>query len=319
MREVPFPANAIKLVARGNALLHNSVKSASIPAKRNAAPATLGSNAGFQKLLNEKLIGYAKDAADEVDDEAFNLSQSRPQSPTSSASSVHSKSEMLYCQVNQEDENKEGAGTDDDVPAATTDAVPAATTAADDSSDKAGQAKALKPAKATVSPRNVSKRLTEDGKPWTQKQLSDAVSKFNSQLPAKMRHKYVKNMDVPQLDAILDNVEQQVALAGLRTLQEGALCRLTQAVHRSVCIRILTILAKDPVLLDWYKDSISGTHRLQLEGGNDTTQHPGTGMGLNHAYHHKLNEAFHDITNCGDFPYDYIPGSERNSVFVNIL
>jgi hypothetical protein len=166
-------------------------------------------------------------------------------------------------------------------------------------------------AKVHPPPRNVSRRLDAESKPMSQKDLVRQVNLLNAQLGQKAKHKNVGSMTVPQLDDILDNATQALAQASLQTLHDAAKHRLTQPVCRAVCIRILTLLAKDPVLLDLYKDSVGASVRLQLEAGNDPTVHAGAGMCLNHAYHAKLNLAFNDATNCSDFPFDYIPGCER--------
>jgi hypothetical protein len=166
-------------------------------------------------------------------------------------------------------------------------------------------------AKVQPPPRNVSRRLDAEGKSCSQKDLVRQVNLLNAQLGQKARHKNVGSMTVPQLDDILDNATQALAQASLQTLHDAAKHRLTQPVCRAVCIRILTLLAKDPVLLDLYKDSVGASVRLQLEAGNDPTVHAGAGISLNHAYHAKLNLAFNDATNCSDFPFDYIPGCER--------
>jgi len=159
--------------------------------------------------------------------------------------------------------------------------------------------------------RSVSTRTGKDGKPLSQKQLVTLVKDLNAQLPKQMKHKNIGSMTVPSLDAIMDQSDQYLALASLQTQHAGAVHRMTQPVCRTICIRILTLLACDSDLLDSYRDSLGKTARLQVEGGNDSTVHAGTGMGLNHEYHRKLNLAFNDASNCSDFPFEYFPGRER--------
>ncbi len=171
-------------------------------------------------------------------------------------------------------------------------------------------AKAASKAKRAYQPkanaRPVSKRLDDDGVPLSFKALCAIVARYNSLLPKQFQLKDLKNKSMEELETILDNKDQSIASANLHTLMEGARMRLTAAVNRDVCIRMLTLLAKKPALLALYQANLQAPNRLQKDASK---QHAGQGLGLNHAYHVAMCEAFNDTSFLDDFPFEYVPES----------
>ena len=141
----------------------------------------------------------------------------------------------------------------------------------------------------------------------TAKELLAAVKIFNAALPTRMRISHLKDKTVMELDGILDTAEHLRSVATVSALCDSAKSRVTQTVHRDVCIRILALLATDAPLLELYKASLGSTDQKQLDAGNKTSSNPGLGCGLNHEYHHALVQKFNDVSITPDFPYEPQP------------
>jgi len=155
--------------------------------------------------------------------------------------------------------------------------------------------------------RVTSSRKNEAGSNCTHAQLLVMVRTLNAKLPKDMQAKNLKQMKIPDLDAFLDAQDVRIQTASLDATFASARLRLTQAVSRDICIRMLTLIAKVPGLADLYQDSCGGTNRTQLDAGHKPLVNPGQGMGLNHLYHVKMHEAFHNQELVFDFPFEYIP------------
>jgi hypothetical protein len=125
--------------------------------------------------------------------------------------------------------------------------------------------------------------------------------------------KNLNNCTVAELDDFLDNEVHNAQVASLRAQCEAAQTRMSAAVSRAVCLRILTLLATDPILLALYMQSRGPTDRIALDAGANQHVNTGQGMGLNHAYFVALVEAFNDSTIVNDFPFEYYPNLEDAS------
>ena len=161
-------------------------------------------------------------------------------------------------------------------------------------------------------PRPLSKRNGPDGQALTWAELRAEVTKVNTSLKPKEKHKALGTKTIQDFEAILDARDKNRALLTVRDEHTAAAHRVTQGVQRTVNIRILTLLAKDSVLMSLFKESMGGTSRLQLESGSSVESvHAGEGMGANHAFWVALQTAFNDACNCGDFPFEYSPSEHR--------
>jgi len=178
---------------------------------------------------------------------------------------------------------------------------------------RAPTAAALARQAAAANPRNHSRRMNSEGKHLTQKELLVLARPINSRLPAGIQVKNLSNCTVAELDDFLDNEAHNAQVASLRAQCEAAQTRMTAAVSRAVCLRILMLLATDPILLSLYMQSRGPTDRIALDAGANQHVNTGQGMGLNHAYFVALVQAFNDITIVHDFPFEYYPNLEDAS------
>jgi hypothetical protein len=164
--------------------------------------------------------------------------------------------------------------------------------------------------KAAATKITVTRQVSTSGK--THKQLCAIVSARNKGLPTHLQLKNVKQTTVFDIDIFLQRQDDIIAAASIHAQCEGAKSRLTQQVQVTVCMRILTLLAKKPELLQLYQDSCAGSDRQQNDAGNKPSKNTGLGMGLNHAYHPALEKAFNDITFVDEFPFEYFAPTEHD-------
>lgn len=168
----------------------------------------------------------------------------------------------------------------------------------------AGPAKAKSSAKKV---RPVSSRMDESNVPLSHTKLRQLVSEANSVLPKMMQMKNLKQQTVPSMDAFLDNLHVLRETASLTSQIAAAQHRMTPAIHRQCCMRMLMLITTRSDLLELYKQSRGGSSQPQIDAGKDPTVNTGQGMGLNHAFHAAMTDAFNDATIVDDFPYDYFP------------
>ena len=161
------------------------------------------------------------------------------------------------------------------------------------------------------SQRSVSRRLDDSGVPLSLKALQVKVQVLNAMLPPHMRAKDLKKKLMHELEDILDAADHQIQVASIVAKTKAATTRLTAPICREVCMRILTLLAKDDKLRALYKESKGSTSHIQLDAGGNplTSTNPGQGMGLNHKYHLELALAFNNPGNCDNFPFEYLPNA----------
>jgi hypothetical protein len=164
---------------------------------------------------------------------------------------------------------------------------------------------------STQGQRSVSRRVDEKGAPLSLKALQAKVQALNALLPPYMRVKDLKKKLMHELEEILDAADHQIQVASIVAQTKAATTRLTAPICREVCMRILTLLAKNDNLRALYKESKGATSQIQLDAGGNplTSTNPGQGMGLNHRYHNELALAFNDSANCDNFPFDYMPNA----------
>jgi hypothetical protein len=137
--------------------------------------------------------------------------------------------------------------------------------------------------------------------------LRQLVSEANSVLPKMMQMKNLKQQTVPSMDAFLDNLHVLRETASLTSQIAAAQHRMTPAIHRQCCMRMLMLITTRSDLLELYKQSRGGSSQPQIDAGKDPSVNAGQGMGLNHQFHAAMNDAFNDATIVDDFPYDYFP------------
>ena len=146
----------------------------------------------------------------------------------------------------------------------------------------------------------------------THAQLCVEVRAVNKNLKPHFQLKNVKQASVGEIDIFLQKQRDIVACATIHAQCEGAKTRLTQAIQVTVCMRMLTLLAKKPELLALYQDSCGGTDRQQNDAGANPHVNTGMGMGLNHAYFPAMELAFNDPTFVDEFPFEYFAPTESD-------
>jgi hypothetical protein len=164
--------------------------------------------------------------------------------------------------------------------------------------------------KAAAAKITVTRQVSTSGK--THNQLCVEVRARNKNLPMHLQLKNVKQTSVSDIDIFLQRQNDIIAAASIHAQCEGAKSRLTQQVQVTVCMRMLTLLAKKPELLQLYQESCAGSDRQQNDAGNKPTVNTGLGMGLNHAYYPALEKAFNDITFVDEFPFEYFTPTEHD-------
>ena len=164
---------------------------------------------------------------------------------------------------------------------------------------------------STQGQRAVSRRVDDSGVPLSLKALQAKVQALNALLPPQMRVKDLKKKLMHELEDILDAADDQILVASIVAQTKAATTRLTAPICREVCMRILTLLAKNDNLRALYKESKGATSHIQLDAGSNplTSTNPGQGMGLNHRYHNELALAFNNPANYDNFPFDYLPNA----------
>jgi len=150
----------------------------------------------------------------------------------------------------------------------------------------------------------VSSRTHADGTPLSIKEVIALVVLLNKELPKHLVIKDLKKRSIAELDAALDRQDETKQKAADHLAMEGHRSRVTAAIRMTVCIRILTLMARDPVLLSLYKESLGTTPRSQNDAGSNPHVNPGQGMGLNHQFHVKLMQAF-NTASAEEFPFEY--------------
>jgi hypothetical protein len=155
--------------------------------------------------------------------------------------------------------------------------------------------------------RAVSVRKDVKGVPLSHTKLMQLVQDENKGLPKHMQLKNLKQKDLKELDAWLDSLIALRETAALSSQIAAAQHRMTPAIHRQCCMRMLMLISTRPELMELFKESRSGTSQKQLDAGCNQHVNVGQGMGLNHQFHVSMNAAFNDSSIVSDFPYDYTP------------
>jgi len=156
-----------------------------------------------------------------------------------------------------------------------------------------------------TSARPVSSRKNPKGVPLSHAALLVLVRELNARTDKPFQLKNLRQCTLRQLDEWMDLQADRAATASVAAQIKAHAVRLTQPVHREVCMRMLMLLATNPVLLALYQESCAGTSRMQLDAGAKPSVNAGLGMGLNHAYWVSMAQLFNDVTIVGDFPFDY--------------
>ena len=161
----------------------------------------------------------------------------------------------------------------------------------------------------------VVRQVSKTGK--THVVLSAEVRAINKNLPSHLQLKNVKQANVAVIDDFLQRQEDIVAAATIHAQCEGAKTRLTQQIQVTVCVRMLTLLAKTPDLLTLFQDSCAGSDRQQNDAGANPVVNTGLGMGLNHAYHPAMEVAFNDLTFVDEFPFEYFAPTDHELLAIH--
>jgi hypothetical protein len=155
--------------------------------------------------------------------------------------------------------------------------------------------------------RAVSSRKDDNNVPLSHTKLSQLATEANKVLPKHMQLKNLKQQTVQTIDAFLGDLHNLRATASLTSLIASAQHRMTPAIHRQCCMRMLMLITTRSDLLELYKQSRAGSSQPQIDAGNNPSVNGGQGMGLNHQFHIAMNAAFNDASIVNDFPYDYFP------------
>ena len=157
----------------------------------------------------------------------------------------------------------------------------------------------------STSARPVSSRKNPKGVPLSHAALLVLVRELNAKTDKPFQLKNLRQCTLLQLDEWLDLQADRAATASVAAQIKAHAVRLTQPVHREVCMRMLMLIATRPALLALYQDSCAGTTRVKLDAGAKPGVNAGQGMGLNHQYWVMMAQLFNDITIVSDFPFDY--------------
>jgi hypothetical protein len=171
--------------------------------------------------------------------------------------------------------------------------------------DPAPASSSLSGSAKSASARPCSSRKNDKGVALSHAALLVVVRELNSRTDKAFQLKNLRQQSLLQLDAWLDLQHERAATASVAAQIKAHAVRLTQPVHRDVCMRMLMLLATQPVLLALYQDSCAGTSRIQLDAGSKPGVNSGQGMGLNHQYWEMMADMFNDISIVSDFPFDY--------------
>jgi len=172
-------------------------------------------------------------------------------------------------------------------------------------SSLSASAPSLPASSKSTSARPVSSRKNEKGVALSHAALLVLVRELNATTDKQFQLKNLRQCTLLQLDAWLDLQADRAAAASVASQIKQHALRLTQPIHREVCMRMLMLIATRPALLALYQDSCAGTSRTQLDAGSKPTVNAGQGMGLNHAYWVSMVALFNDDTIVSDFPFDY--------------
>ena len=185
-------------------------------------------------------------------------------------------------------------------------ATPATPVPANATLSLSGSASSCTPGSSkSTSARPVSSRKNDKGVALSHAALLVVVRELNSRTDKAFQLKNLRQQSLLQLDAWLDLQSERAATASVAAQIKAHAVRLTQPVHREVCMRMLMLLATRPALLSLYQDSCAGTSRIQLDAGGKPGVNSGQGMGLNHQYWVMMAEMFNDVCIVSDFPFDY--------------
>jgi hypothetical protein len=172
-------------------------------------------------------------------------------------------------------------------------------------SSLSASAPSLPASSKSTSARPVSSRKNEKGVALSHAALLVLVRQLNATTDKAFQLKNLRQCTLLQLDEWLDLQADRAAAASVAAQIKHHALRLTQPVHREVCMRMLMLIATRPDLLALYQDSCAGTSRTQLDAGAKPSVNAGQGMGLNHAYWVSMVALFNDITIVSDFPFEY--------------
>jgi hypothetical protein len=106
--------------------------------------------------------------------------------------------------------------------------------------------------------RAVSSRKDDKNVPLSHTKLSQMVTDANKVLPKHMQLKNLKQQTVQTMDAFLDDLQNARATASLTSLIASAQHRMTPAIHRQCCMRMLMLITTRSDLLELYKQSRGG-------------------------------------------------------------
>jgi hypothetical protein len=136
-------------------------------------------------------------------------------------------------------------------------------------------------------------------------QLKKLVTDTNTKMPKNMQIRGIGQMSLAALDEYMVDRQDDAASASVVALNRAAVQRMSQSVCREICMRMLALIATQPVLLALYQAQRAGSSQHQVDAGSDPNKNTGQGMGMNHAYFPAMVAAFNDMTLVQDFPFEY--------------